>query len=82
MFNLCDILYGNLFHYAKPQTDFSPKTELIRLLGEKGIAFAEKTQAGSPVVDRWNDYMQDVLELEMDPETGAQPKMMQMFLLE
>jgi len=49
---------------------------------EKGIAFAEKTQAGSPIVDRWNEYMQDVLELEMDPETGAQPKMMQMFLME
>lgn len=49
---------------------------------EKGIAFAEKTQAQSPVVDRWNEYMQDVLELEMDPETGAQPKMQQMFFLE
>ena len=49
---------------------------------EKGIAFAEKTQANSPIVARWNVYMQDVLELEMDPETGAQPKMQQMFLLE
>ena len=50
--------------------------------GEKGVAFAERTQAGSPVVDRWNAYMEDVLELEMDPETGAQPKLRQMFLLE
>lgn len=49
---------------------------------EKGIAFAERTQAGSPIVDRWNAYMEDVLELEMDPETGAQPKLRQMFLLE
>ena len=49
---------------------------------EKGIEFAEKTQAGSPIVDRWNEYMDDVLELEMDPVTGAQPKMMQMFLME
>ena len=49
---------------------------------EKGVAFAEQTQAGSPIVDRWNDYMQDVLELEMDPVTGAQPKMEQVFLLE
>ncbi len=49
---------------------------------EKGIEFAEKTQAGSPIVDCWNKYMDDVLELEMDPETGAQPKMMQMFLME
>ena len=49
---------------------------------EKGIAFAEKTQAGSPIVDRWNEYMQDVLELEMDPVTGAQPKMQMMFKME
>ena len=42
---------------------------------EKGIEYAEKTQASSPVVDRWNEYMKDVLELEMDPVTGAQPKM-------
>ena len=49
---------------------------------EHGIAYAEKAQAGSPVVDRWNEYMVDVLELEMDPETGAQPKMQQMFFLE
>ena len=49
---------------------------------EKGIEFAEKTQAQSPVVDKWNDYMQDVLELEMDPETGAQPKLRMMFKME
>ena len=48
---------------------------------EKGIEYAEKTQAESPIVDKWNDYMQDVLELEMDPETGAQPKLKQMFFL-
>ena len=42
---------------------------------EKGISFAEETQAKSPVVDKWNKYMKDVLELEMDPATGAQPKM-------
>lgn len=49
---------------------------------EQGIAYAEKAQANSPVVDRWNEYMADVLELEMDPETGAQPKLKQMFLME
>ena len=32
-------------------------------------------------MDRWNDYMQDMLDLEMDPETGAQPKLRQMFML-
>jgi len=49
---------------------------------EQGIDFANRVQAESPIVDRWNEYMQDVLELEMDPETGAQPEMTQMFLLE
>ncbi len=49
---------------------------------EKGVAFAEKTQAESPVVQRWNDYMQDVLELEMDPVTGAQPKLEPVFRLD
>ena len=49
---------------------------------EKGIEFAEKTQAGSPIVDRWNEYMDDVLELEMDPVTGAQPKLEPVFRLD
>ena len=49
---------------------------------EKGIDYANRVQAESPIVDRWNEYMADVLELEMDPVTGAQPEMTQMFLLE
>lgn len=49
---------------------------------KKGIAFAEHTQAISPVVDRWNTYMADILELEMDPETGAQPKLEPIFRLD
>ena len=46
------------------------------------MAYAEKVQAESPVVDRWNEYMKDILELEMDPETGAQPKLEQVFRLD
>ena len=49
---------------------------------ERGVAFAEQAQAGSAVVDRWNEYMEDVLDLVIDPETGAQPKLKQMFILE
>lgn len=49
---------------------------------EKTVAFAEKTQAESIIVDRWNDYMADVLELVMDPKTGAQPKLEAVFRLE
>lgn len=49
---------------------------------EKGVAYAEKVQAESPIVDRWNEYMKDILELEMDPVTGAQPKLEQVFRLD
>ena len=38
-----------------------------------------KDTDGSPIVDKWNVYMDDVLELEMDPVTGAQPLMKQVF---
>ena len=31
---------------------------------------------------RWNEYMKDILELEMDPVTGAQPKLEQVFRLD
>ena len=49
---------------------------------EKGAAYAAKVQSESPVVDRWNEYMKDILELEMDPVTGAQPKLEQVFRLD
>ena len=46
------------------------------------IAEAARIQAESPVVDRWNEYMKDVMLMEMDPETGAQPLMKQVFLMD
>lgn len=46
------------------------------------IAFAAKVQAESAVVDRWNAYMKDVMSMELDPTTGAQPLMKQVFLFE
>jgi len=49
---------------------------------EKGVDFAAKTQAESPIVDRWNEYMKDVMVMEMDPVTGAQPMLKQVFFLE
>ena len=49
---------------------------------EKGVDFAAKTQAESEVVDRWNEYMKDVMVMEMDPITGAQPKLEQVFFME
>lgn len=49
---------------------------------EKGVAYAAKVQAESPVVDRWNEYMKDILIMEMDPETGAQPLLKKVFTLD
>ncbi len=45
----------------------------------KGIEFAARVQAESPVVDKWNEYMKDVMTMELDPETGAQPKLTKVF---
>lgn len=49
---------------------------------EKGADFAAKTQANSPVVDKWNEYMRDVMEMPLDPVTGAQPKLVNVFALD
>ena len=46
----------------------------------QGVAHAAKTQANSEVVDRWNEYMKDIMVMEMDPETGAQPQLEQVFM--
>ena len=48
---------------------------------EKGVEFAAKVQAESPVVQRWNEYMKDVMKMEVDPETGAQPHLTEVFYL-
>lgn len=49
---------------------------------EKGVDFAARTQAESEIVDRWNEHMKDVMTMELDPVTGAQPKLTQVFFLE
>ena len=49
---------------------------------EKGVDFAAKTQADSPIVDKWNEYMKDVMIMEMDPETCAQPMLKEVFRLD
>ena len=49
---------------------------------EKGAEYAARVQAKSPVVDRWNQYMEGVLIMEMDPITGAQPLMRKVFELD
>ena len=49
---------------------------------EQGIEYAAKTQAQSPIVDKWNEYMKDVMEMILDPVTGAQPKLEKVFTLD
>ena len=48
---------------------------------EKGAAYAAKVQSESSVVDRWNEYMKDVMEMEKDEKTGAQPLLQEVFYL-
>ena len=46
---------------------------------KKGVAYAGKVQAESAVVAKWNAFMQDVMEMETDEKTGAQPLLEQVF---
>ena len=48
----------------------------------KGIEFAGRTQAQSPVVDEWNEFMADVMDMPIDEKTGAQPLLEQVFNLQ
>lgn len=49
---------------------------------EKGLDYAAGVQAESPIVDKWNQYMDDVMTMPLDPDTGVQPKLERMFFLE
>ena len=46
---------------------------------EMGIEYAARVQRESPVVEKWNEYMKDILIMELDPTTGAQPKLTKVF---
>ncbi|MBO5725793.1 MAG: L-rhamnose mutarotase [Clostridia bacterium] len=46
---------------------------------EKGVDFAAKVQSDSEVVKRWDEYMADILIMEKDPVTGAQPLLKKVF---
>ena len=49
---------------------------------EKGIEYAARMQAESPIVDKWNEYMKDVMDMPLDERTGAQPLLEQVFNLQ
>lgn len=44
-----------------------------------GVDFAAETQKNSEVVKRWDAYMSDILIMDKDPVTGAQPLLTQVF---
>ena len=48
---------------------------------KNGVEYAAKVQNESPVIERWNEYMADILELEMEPN-GAQKKLVEVFRFE
>ncbi len=43
------------------------------------IEHASKVQAESPIVEKWDEYMKDILIMDKDPETGAQPLLTKVF---
>lgn len=45
----------------------------------ESIEFAARMQSESPIVQKWNEYMKDVMQLAIDPITGAQPLMQQVY---
>ena len=49
---------------------------------KKGVDFAAKVQNESPIVARWDEYMSDILIMEKDPITGAQPLLTKVFSFE
>ena len=63
-------------------TIWSTGDELFGYYECENVLHAARVQAESPVVERWNDYMKDVMMMGTDPVTGAQPLLRQVFLLE
>ncbi len=48
---------------------------------EKGIKFAADTQANNSVVKKWDEYMKDVMVMDLDPVTDAQTLLKKVFEL-
>ena len=77
------VLPGKLEEYIRRNyTIWNVGNELFGYYECDSVAEAARVQAESPVVDRWNEYMKDVMLMEMDPETGAQPLMKQVFFFD
>lgn len=60
-------------------TIWNVDNELFGYYECESITYASKVQAESEIVKKWNEYMKDVMVMEMDSVTGAQPMMKQVF---
>lgn len=49
---------------------------------EKGVDFASTIQVNSEINKKWDEYMKDILIMEKDPITGAQPLLTKVFELD
>ena len=49
---------------------------------EKGLEYSEQVQSESDVIKKWNEYMSDILETEIDPSTGEEVKLIPVFRLD
>ena len=49
---------------------------------EKGIEYESRIQSESEVVKKWDAYMKDILIMEVDPITKAQPLLKKVFELD
>jgi L-rhamnose mutarotase len=49
---------------------------------EHGVEYASMIQRGSEIVKKWDVYMQDILDLKKDENTGAQDKLVEVFRLD
>ena len=88
------VLPGKLEEYIRRHDEIWPEmTEVLNRAGIRNYTIwvvkdelfryyecASRVQAESPVVDRWNEYMKDVMVMEFDPDTGTSVLLRQVFL--
>jgi len=66
-----------------PASATTPSGRTAELFGYyecDSVAYAAGIQAQSPVVDKWNEYMKDVMVMDFDLETGTSVQLKQVFL--
>jgi L-rhamnose mutarotase len=61
---------------------FRDGEKLFAYLEVDDLAAMQRTLATDPVNARWQAYMRDMIEIEMDPETGSMRLLPEMFHME